>query len=216
MSVQSIILPTPKSALPQHDGKPVPWVTRWTGEVNQARLQVSHDRDGLHVEYADGNEEREAGGLLWKREGIVRRGTPQFSELNTYRQRAAMRKRLCQVCGTKINERPIRWLMAQAQLQPVEGGAAVTISPPTCSACIPLALELCPFLEQGGYVILKVLDYEPWGVYGEAVVWDEETGKGRDLRGVYVPYDNPPIPLHSVVAFQEVVRLTKYVIEKES
>lgn len=217
MSVTTVTIPTPKSALPQWAEKdqPVPWVTRWTNEVNQTKLQVSITRDGLTLSYADGNEDRDAFGVLWKREGITRGGTPQFSEINTYRQRAAMNKCLCQVCGKKIQERPIRWLMSRASLHHLEDGTALTISAPTCSPCIPLAVELCPHLKTSDPVILRVLEYEKWGVYGEAVHYDEEGGRARDLRGVYVPYVNSPIPLAAAVGFQQVVRLTKFAIEEK-
>lgn len=204
------MIPTPKSILPQWKGRPVPWVTRWSGERIDTPLQVSLSRDGVHLNYEDGQETYDGHGVLWKREGLTRAGEPEYSQMNTYRQRACMSRRKCQVCGAKINERPIRWLVSRAQFQ-----EALTMSPPTCSSCIPLALELCPHLKSNPYLILKVLDYEPWGVYGEAVTIDYETGKGRDLRGVYVPYADPPIDLTAVVAFQQVVQLTKFVVEEE-
>lgn len=214
MSVQSAVIPTAKSALPQHDGRPVPWVTRWTGEVSEDRISVMRTPEGIFLQYSDGLENRDARGFMWKREGIGRRGEPQYAQLNTYRQRASMLKRLCQICGSKINERPIRWLMDPVQLHAGEDGA-LTISPPTCSSCIPLALELCPNLRRRGYLIARVLDYEPWGIYGEAIAIDPESGKTRDMRGVFVPFENPPIELTAVVGFQQVVRLTKYVIEDQ-
>lgn len=214
---------TPASVLPQWNDRPVPWVTRWTGEVCNDPLQVSIDRAGVHLHYQGGNENRDNMGVLWKREGIGRHGEPQFSEVNTYRQRAAMRHKRCQVCGSKINERPIRWLMGRNQLHVgdvsrpwgVDEDAAITMSAPTCSPCIPLALKVCPHLRSSPWVILKVLEYESWGVYGEAVMIDRETGQGRDLRGVMVSYEEPQIELTAVAAFQAVVKLTKYVIEEE-
>lgn len=210
----TIVLPTPKSALLQHEGQPVPWVTRWSGEVCDDPLQVSlAPNGGLVLGFADGRENRDAYGMLWAREGITRAGTPQYSEVNTYRQRAAMTKRRCQICGSKINERPIRWLMSELSLNPLENGQAATTSPPTCSGCIPLALELCPHLSAHPWVILKVLAYEPWGVMGQAATLDEETGSIRSHNQVYASYENPPHKA-GLVAKQLVVRLTKYVIEE--
>jgi len=206
---------TPESALPLWEGRPVPWVTRWTGERIDTPLKVSLGRDGVHLNYEDGQENRDGHGVLWRREGLTRSGEPEYSQLNAYRQQACMSRRRCQVCGSKIDERPIRWLMSRAQLRTGEQGEALTMSPPTCSSCIPLALDLCPHLKSSPHVILKVLDYEPWGVYGEGVTVDPETGKGRNLRGVHVPYVEPPIKLTAVVAFQQVVRLTKFVVEGE-
>lgn len=216
MSVETLVVPTPKSKLPQHNGRPVPWITRWSGEVDDTPMAVSYDEHGIYLNYRDGRENREASGVLWKREGIGRHGEPQYSQVNTYRQRAAMDKRLCQVCGSKINERPIRWLLAKQAFNPIEEGKAATFSPPTCSSCIPLALELCPYLKREGWMIVKVLEYKPWGVYGEAVHVDPETKQARDLKGIYVPYENPPVFLTATVAFQRVVQLTKFTIEEES
>ena len=216
MSVQSIVIPTPRSVLRQHRGAPIPWVVRWSGEVSTDAAQVSLDTatGAVHLTYQDGNEDRDNYGMLWKREGLGRQGEPEFAQLNTYRQRASMNKRLCQVCGSKINERPIRWLVGAGQLHHTNEGT-FTISPPTCSSCIPLALELCPHLNSKGYTILRVLDYRRWGVYGEGVTLDQETKKGRQLRGIYVPYENPPLELSAVVAFQQVALLTKFVVEEE-
>jgi hypothetical protein len=207
---------TDRSTLPQWKGHPVPWATRWTGEVVQTPAAMSIERATMHVHlrYEDGLEDRDSHGVLWKREGIGRQGEPQFADLNTYRQRASMNKRLCQICGTKIDERPIRWLLGQDQLIDLEDGDFATISPPTCSACIPLALELCPHLKRKGYAILKVLDYEPWGVMGQAVVVDLENERWRDVRGSFVSYKDPKLPLTSIVAYQQCVRLTKFIFEK--
>lgn len=204
---------TDPATLPQHKGRPVPWITRWTGEVSPDMYQFKLTRNGAILTYPDGKENREANGVLWKREGITRAGEPQYSQINAYRQRAAMRKRLCQVCGTKIDARPIRWLMNEQALTPQEDGTAITMSAPTCEPCIPLAMSMCPHLKSVDTVILRVLDYEPWGVYGQAVYLDPETGQAQDLRGVYIEYANPPFELTAMVAFQEVVRLTKYVKE---
>jgi len=215
MSARTIVVPTPKSVLPQWNGHPVPWVTRWSGEVVEEPVQLSITREGTWIGYKDGLENRDATGLLWKREGLGRSGEPQFAQLNTYRQRACMTRRKCQICGSKINERPIRWLMSKQQLHLLDEGQALTMSPPTCASCIPLALELCPHLKASPHVILKVLEYEPWGVYGQAVTVDRDSGKGRKLNGAYVPFENPPVELTAVCAYQAVVRLTKFVIEAE-
>lgn len=209
----STAIMTDRSILPQYEGRPVPWVTRWTGEVNSSKLEVGITRDTVEVSYPGGRDPRDAHGILWKREGLTRRGKPQWSQVNTYRQRAAMLKRKCQVCGTKIDERPIRWLVPRDQLHETSDGP-VTISAPTCSGCIPLARELCPFLRTEEALVLKVLAYEPWGVYGEGITVDRETGKGRDLRGIYVSYDDPPIDLSAVIAFQQIILFTKFVIEE--
>lgn len=207
---------TDPTTLRQWKGHPVPWVTRWTGEVSDTPTTMSMQRTTMNIvlRYKDGNEDRDDHGVLWMREGITRAGEPQFSEVNAYRQRASMNKRLCQVCGTKINDRPIRWLVARDQLIEFGGGDFGTNSPPTCAGCVPLALDLCPHLKANGHAILKVLDYERWGVMGQAVDVDLEKEKYRDLKGIYLPYDESPIPLTAIVAHQQVIRFTKFVFEK--
>lgn len=211
---------TDPATLPQFEGRPVPWVTRWSGEVTSERVAVEIDREHVFLTYQHPQETRDEHGVLWRQEGILRRGNPLWAEINAHRQRLAMRKRLCQVCGTKIDGRPIRWLVPHDQLwsgdpnRPQDAGTKLTISAPTCDACIPLAQKLCPFLKSKDTAILRVLDYEMWGVYGEAVSVDRETGRGKDLRGIYVPYEDSPVELSAVLAFQQVVRLTKFVIEE--
>lgn len=203
------------SELPQHEGRPVPWVTRWSGEANGDALSVGITAEAeLFLHYKDGNENRDEADVLWKREGLGRHGVPQYSEVNTYRQRASMLKQLCQVCGSKIDERPIRWLMSRDQLVH-DDGVTLTMSPPTCASCIPVAMTLCPFLKRGGALIVKVLEYSIWGVHGQPAAIDPE-GRGRQLPKRFIPYVDPPVPLAGVLAYQQVVELAKFVIEGEA
>lgn len=208
---------TDPARLPQWKGHAVPWVTRWTGEISETVGQVSMvttpEGPRIEIGYKDGLENRDANGALWIREGINRSGEPQFSEFNTYRQRAAMTKVRCQVCGDKINSRVIRWLVANMVLDMREDGTATTTSPPTCDGCIPLALELCPHLKKGGWKIAKVVDYDCWGIFGEAIVMGKEGV--REIRGIEVPYDRPGFWYRNIVAKQMIARWNKFVIEEE-
>lgn len=198
---------TDRSILPQWKGHPVPWVARWSNEVIREPYGIMRTRDGTMFGYHDGNEFRDGRGILWQREGLNRGGEPKFAQVNTYRQRASMRKCLCQVCGKKIDERPIRWLM------PLEGvqwkdDEALTVSAPTCSDCIDVALELCPHMKHSGHEILNVLEYSEWGVYGEAML-----KTGQRIRPTFFGYDQdygPNFSWELVFAKQIVVRLDKY------
>lgn len=205
---------TDRALLPQHRGAPVPWITRWTGEVVAKKVSVSMHVENLNLMlgYDDGYENREVSGILWLREGIARTGSPQFAQVNTYRQRAAMNRRLCQVCGSKITAPVITWLMSLHSLELGSGGTALTTSPPTCESCIPLALELCPHLP-GNATILKVLEYEAWGVQGDGVRMTERSV--MPVKGVRVAYDAPEADRLSVLAKQQVVKLTKFAIKEE-
>jgi hypothetical protein len=207
--------------LPQYKGRPVPWITRWTGEIIGKPYTLTRARDGkLYTTYDDDIYEDKFGGTLWQREGIQRGGEPQWKQVSTYRQRFAMRACACQVCGQKINEKPIRFLMPADGYEIVppdefhDKPQTITLTAPTCSECIPLALKLCPHLKKNGYQILKVATYRLWGVYGEIVVF-----KGTRMhRGqTYVEYDTrsygPDFHMGQVMAKQLVVELEKYVIE---
>lgn len=214
--------PTSPDKLPQFNGRPVPWVARWTGEVIPEPAEVSwvfergSDDRRLHVGYPDGHENREASGILWLREGVGRTGEPVYADFNTYRQRASMTKRICQVCGDKINDRVITWLLSSSTFDlGAEPEQQITTSPPTCASCVPLAQRLCPHLRaDNGGLVLRVLDYEVWGVQASGVVMDE-AGRQRVLENVSIQYGRtyPGLDLTAVVAKQQIVRLTKWVVK---
>lgn len=201
-------------------GKPVPWVTRWTGEMLPTEHTVMHveqapEPGAVALAYNSdlSPEEREANGILWQREGIARGGEPQFSQVSTYRQRAAMRKRLCQVCGKKIESPVISWLMAPGHLDVTDQGHAVTTNPPTCDGCLKVSLEKCPHLLKAGHFVVKVLEYELWGVQGEGVLYDPQANSIMRQNQIRVPYEGelpPMLNRYAVVAKQQVVRLTKF------
>lgn len=207
---------TDPSTLPQFDGRPVPWVTRWSGEVHPDRYKygVQMSQGKLVLCYEDRKENRDGTGVLWQREGLTRKGRPDWASVNTYRQRSAMQKRRCQVCGNKITETPIRWLMPIDGLEQVDEDTTITMQPPTCSECIPTALDLCPNLVRQGYMILKVIDYSMWGVFGHVVTMTE--GGPRKFQTA-VSYDTskygPEFSLTQVMAQQQVVQLGKFVVE---
>jgi hypothetical protein len=204
-------------------GKPVPWVTRWTNECPDREDTVMHVEEGPEpgtVQLAYNSdvavEEREANGILWQREGISRGGEPQFSQVSTYRQRASMRKRLCQVCGERITTPVISWLMAPGQFDVSPEGHAITTNPPTCDDCVKIALEKCPHLLKAGHFVVKVLEYELWGVQGEGVLYDPKAHAIMRQNQIRVPYLGelqPMLSRSAVVAKQQVVRFTKFKVD---
>lgn len=205
---------TDPSKLPQHNGRPVPWITRWTGEVIQEPYTLEMTRAGLRLVYPDGKDGDYTDGALWQREGLRRGGEPQYAQVSTYRQRKAMRRGHCQVCGDKITEKPMRFLMPLFGLEELDENTHLTTQAPTCSECIPLALQLCPHLKHKGYQLLKVIDYDLWGFFGEVVYLQE--GQVRRMR-TFVGMDqhNPPqFSLSQVLAKQQVIKLNKFVIEE--
>lgn len=216
MSVADITNPTDPATLPQWRGQPVPWVTMWTNESSAHRpYGVKMTPEGPMVTYGDDREVRDAFGMLWQREGITRGGDPEWRRVSTYRQRTSLAKRLCQVCGKKVTENPIQWLMPPDGIETMGDGTSLTMQPPTCEACIPLALDVCPNLKKRGWMLVHVLSYEPWGVLGEVLELDPVTDKPvRQLASV--PYEGAGVSLKMVVARQLVVKLTKFRIAERS
>lgn len=207
------------------DGLVVPHAARWSGEIQTQRLDpegnpvpgvavlgrlgsAHGDLPAGSLAWMDGNEDRDLGGILWTREGIGRAGEPQFSQLNAHRQRQCMTRGRCQVCGGKITQDVINWLLPVRSLHEWEGDA-ITDSPPTCDACIPLAVSLCPHLRASDWFVLRVLAYEIWGVRGQA--FDPEQPNTPLRRGVMQPYLRPSrFAPHHVLAQQQVVQFTKF------
>lgn len=214
---------TDPSTLPQWKGKPIPWVTRWSDEQphrDELAIQVgpSTDYTGLKFRWESNPdaELRDRAGFLWQREVPNRqgKGEPQFAHVATARQRRAMTRKLCQVCGTKLPEgKPINWLFGPGQLEHI-AGSALTMSPPTCDGCVPVAQRLCPHLLRSGWTLAKVLEYRIWGVSGELAYLDPTDRRIKRQNNATVGYDNisPPLSPEAVLAKQQVVELVKFVI----
>lgn len=206
---------TDPAKLPQYKGRPVPWVTRWTGEIIYQPFTVEATRNSFRLTYADDILEDRLDGVLWQREGVARGGEPQWKSVSTYRQRLAMRKNHCQVCGDRITEKPLRFLIPLDGIEWLDEDTPLTMQAPTCSDCIPLALSLCPHMKRFGYQILKVASTEPWGVYGE-VIFVNEAGEPRRMM-TFIGYDMhepPTFSLGQVMAKQQVVKLGKFIVEE--
>lgn len=199
--------------LMQWKGRPVPWVARWSNEGNQTPIRIGRRTDGrIEASYEDGVEIRDDNGILWHREGLTRSGTPEFGEVSVYRQRAAMRHRLCQVCGTKIEGRVIRWLLHPDQIVQRDG-KTLTSSPPTCDSCVNLSIVECPAMKRER-MIARVLEYQLWGVYGTATRFGAD-GQAETTGRTYIEYGRTDYPFdyRAVIAKQQVVEWTKFVLE---
>lgn len=222
---------TDPATLPQWNDHPVPWVTRWTNEVvdDASNVVITRREDGgLSVHYENSkHESRDRFGILWQREGIGRGGEPQFGAVNTYRQRRCMLKSRCQVCGGPVQDHaegggPTTWLMPLGFLQWVQDEVhteptPVTATPPTCEACIPLAIDVCPNLRAEGYELYHVLSWGVWGVRGR----HHWLVGGRIQRKMsLVPYDlqgyeDTPAYEGATLAQQQVVVWNKFVKKQE-
>ncbi|PJE93926.1 hypothetical protein CUT44_31615 [Streptomyces carminius] len=103
--------------------------------------------------------DRDGHGVLWVRQALARgSGRPQFQNVHVLRQRRAVRRMLCQVCGGP-------WLFVLRDVgRPVEEGERTT-APPVCVPCARVSVRQCPRLREG-YAATLVGRPSPWGVAG--------------------------------------------------
>ncbi|MER6626786.1 hypothetical protein ABT301_00810 [Streptomyces sp. NPDC000987] len=147
----------------------VPYITAWSAERTVLPELVMHPRRAIG--YADETiHDRDEHGVLWARMTLAYgKGKPMWRRVHFQRQRRAMRKLLCQVCGRPAdrNEQGVLWLLGddrRAWPNWPEGMAAT--HPPVCLPCAQIATQLCPYLQQG-FVAVRVGDSEVAAVYGE-------------------------------------------------
>lgn len=91
--------PAPRAPREGHHGT-VPYIVQWSEERDcSPELTVRQNGDG--VGYADETPgDRDAHGVLWRQvTGRRGQGRPLFGSVHPLRQRRAMRRLLCQVCG---------------------------------------------------------------------------------------------------------------------
>ncbi|MGW0785904.1 hypothetical protein [Streptomyces sp. NPDC002913] len=134
--------------------------------------------------------DRDSFGALWARQALGRgRGVPDFAAVHALRQRQAMSRLLCQVCGRSLlSHHPDRQLFLMRDVgQPVAEGE-LTTSPPLCLPCARISVQMCPELRDK-HVAAWVDLPQAWGVAG--VIHDPRTLTqiGMDQ----VQYDDPRI-----------------------
>jgi hypothetical protein len=148
----------------------VPYVTSWSAE--QDLLDIVVERRGTGIAYLEESIHDRHGGVLWYRVAHnPGNGRPDFKKVHPARQRRAMIRLLCQVCGGDVGRTVdgVLWLMALGETDDgnwpdyPEGVAAV--EPPTCSACVRKALRMCPALRQGA-IVFRVKECPVVGVRG--------------------------------------------------
>ena len=149
---------------------PVPYVADWTGEsVNCAGMTVRPDGSGLC--YRDEQpSDRDYRGVLWARMTYAPgEGAPRFPLMHPARQRRAMEKLLCQVCGGPSSKTNRGWLFLLPS-GPVDD--VRTTKPPICEPCAVLAMRHCPHLTDP--IAVRVRRPRVWGVYGD--MWALRSG----------------------------------------
>ncbi|GAA2945842.1 MULTISPECIES: hypothetical protein [Streptomyces] len=143
----------------------VPYIAAWSTEeqvspdpVRADRLRFPGEPDGL----AQGEP-------LWLRRALRQgHGRPLYGRVHPQRQRRAMRALLCQVCGGPADrdERGWLWLLPDGRADWAGWpDGLMTVFPPVCGPCAPVALRECPQLA-AGCVAVRVGRSEVCGVYG--------------------------------------------------
>ncbi|MBL1108504.1 hypothetical protein JK361_28620 [Streptomyces sp. 5-8] len=153
------------------DGRPVPHITAWSREqVPPQPLAVIHGHGGRGLGFEDevSHIDRHYD-VPWMRMPATRGGHPRYENVHALRQRQAMSRLLCQMCGgptlgTRRDERSL-FLVASAGGRPIADGE-LTTSPPTHAVCARLALEHCPPLRRRGWAAALVEHTPVWGVSG--------------------------------------------------
>jgi hypothetical protein len=150
-----------------YKGRPVPYITAWTGEIIKQPPLIA---TGQGLTYAGPTEGRGRDGVLWQLWGLKPgAGEPSWRKVHGARQRRAMRKCLCQVCGGPADrdERGWLWLLeGPREDTPNWPNGEMTVHPPVCVPCAPVAAIQCPHLRRTGVVPVRVGDVVLDAVYG--------------------------------------------------
>jgi hypothetical protein len=147
----------------------VPYVTLWSGEHVPSVTVVQRRRGGIG--YARENLlDRDERGVLWsRRSSSPGRGRPEFGNVHSWRQRRAMTRLLCQVCGEPADrdaDGGVLWLWKDHRDHwPGWPDGMWSPEPPVCVPCVGLAARLCPALRQGA-VAMRVRRFPVVGVSG--------------------------------------------------
>lgn len=203
------------------DGTPVPFITGWSREhIPPQPLVVRRGwrgTTGLGFQDEASHVDRHYD-ALWPRMSAARGGRPDFVTVHALRQRQAMSRLLCQVCGgptlgtRRPDERTRRpdertlFLVGSADGRPLIEGEQ-TPAPPLHAVCARLAVEYCPPLGRGWSAAL--VSYAPvWGVAG--LLYDPHTLQPlptADPTGMHrVPFTDE-LRLRWVLAMRLVVTL---------
>ncbi|WP_051764682.1 hypothetical protein [Saccharothrix syringae] len=163
--------PADSTGVEEDRAKPVvPYIAMWSEEAVR-EPQLVERRGGAGIAYADEIlGDRDSRGVLWDRATVASgRGKPQFAKIHVHRQRRAMRKLLCQVCGRPAHgdDRGVLWLLRNRTGDWRGWPEGMLVSePPVCESCLALATRVCPALRDEGHLVAQAASCPVHGVEG--------------------------------------------------
>ena len=146
----------------------VPYITMWSEEDDlQNQVQAL---PGYGIRYVDEViTDRDTHNILWYRtKSRPGQGRPIFGQVNSLRQRRAMRRTLCQVCGgpPDVNDQGVLWLLQDHREDwPGWPTRMAVTEPPICLSCAKATIRLCPALRKSA-VAVRVQQAKLAGVHG--------------------------------------------------
>ncbi|WP_019629335.1 hypothetical protein [Actinomadura atramentaria] len=185
-------MPSPQQSTPAASARwgVVPFITAWSSEEAPPATIISGERG---IAYADETVlDRDRHGVLWARNtsspGV---GRPLFKNVHHLRQRRAMRRLLCQVCGTPCGT-DARWLLSAAEYREDPWPSPVLTShPPVCPDCVDRSVRLCPHLRDG-HVALTADRPRPAAVSG--ILYHPTILGPAPMRRATLTFDDPLLP----------------------
>jgi hypothetical protein len=146
----------------------VPYITTWSEEQTPSTKVVTSS--GIGIRFADETFlDRDSNGVLWTRvPSRPGHGRPEFRQVHSLRQRRAMRRLLCQVCGCAAdrNEDGVLWLLRDHREDWLNWPENMANTyPPVCMKCAILSSRVCPSL-RSGHVAVRARHSPVSGVYG--------------------------------------------------
>lgn len=172
-------------------GFPVPHITLWSAE-RLPEPRVVSTRAGLRI----AGHEHDREGVLWLPSALrPGRGRPIHGSVSGPRQRRAMRRLLCQVCGgpPDLNEQGYLWLLRDERGSYAgwpEGD--ITTHPPVCRLCGALSVLLCKNFVRGTATAVRVRRPIVDGVFGKPYAVSKRSMTPLKLNTMLL--DDPALP----------------------
>lgn len=170
-----------------------PYITAWSAEESVPYRLV--DRLGHGLGYADEvPTDRDSRGVLWQRTPVRQQtGRPEFGRVHPLRQRRAMRRLLCQVCGGAADRTDdgVLWLLRDHRDDwPGWPEGMASVEPPVCVPCVAVSLKFCPALRRGA-IAVRVREPPIVGVRG--ALYRKGAVAPVAVEAAILSYDDPAV-----------------------